>query len=143
MRLQIHKETTARIPRARIQKVFEMIADEEAEPGSRAGVNLIFTTDEHIRLLNRDFRHKDKATDVLSFPLEEAGSADATFGEIYVSVETADRQAATYGGTRSEEYVRLVCHGLLHLFGYDHMKPDEEAVMKEREERYLSRVWGK
>lgn len=126
-----------RIPRAKILKIFELIADDEAEPDSKASINLVFTTDRRLRALNRDFRNKDRATDVLSFTLGDSRDADATYGEIYISVETADRQAADYGGTRSEEYLRLVCHGLLHLFGYDHVKPREAVVMKEREEHFL------
>lgn len=132
-----------RIPRAKIHKMFELIADEEAEPDSKASINLVFTTDRRLRELNRSFRNKDRATDVLSFTLDESKDEDATFGEIYISVETARRQAADYGGTPSEEFLRLACHGLLHLFGYDHMKPREAVVMKEREERILSCVGGR
>lgn len=132
-----------RIPRARIHKVFELIADEEAEPDSKASINLVFTTDRRLHSLNREFRSKDRATDVLSFTLDDSKETDATFGEIYISVETADRQAADYGGTRSEEYLRLVCHGLLHLFGYDHIKPHEAVAMKEREERFLAGAGGR
>lgn len=131
-----------RIPRARIHRLFELIEDDEAEPDSKACINVVFTTAARLRFLNREYRRRDKPTDVLSFALEDGTDSGATFGEIYISVPTADQQAAAYGTSRSEEYLRLICHGLLHLFGYDHMKSVDAAAMKKREERYLACVRG-
>ena len=68
------------------------------------------------------------------------GNDDGVFGEIYISAETARRQAAEYETSLGDEYLRLVCHGLLHLFGFDHMKKSDEKEMKAREEQYLSLV---
>jgi probable rRNA maturation factor len=83
---------------------------------------IAFVSDARIRELNRSFRGIDKATDVLSFP----DSADGTqagsqnLGDIAVSVETAEVQAAENGLTFDEEISQLILHGLLHLCGYDH-----------------------
>jgi probable rRNA maturation factor len=90
--------------------------------------------------LNKQYRGKNKSTDVLSFCIDD-GSRDRQFlGEIYVSVPTARRQAAAYGATLTEENLRLVCHGLLHLMGYDHQEPADARRMKLLEDRYLDRL---
>lgn len=142
MRLRIYKETSARVPRAKITRLFAMIVEDEAEPDSRAAVHVIFTDDDRLRELNREFRAIDKATDVLSFNIDEAETRAGVFGEIYISVPTAQVQAQAYGAGLGEEILRLSCHGFLHLFGYDHMVAAEAAAMKEREDRYLGRLAG-
>jgi len=105
----------------------------------RSSATLVFTDDEEIRVLNRDFRSHDRATDVLSFHLQElAGEADPSgdgihLGDIVISVETARRRS---GPRRfASELHRLAIHGLCHLFGHDHKKPAEAKVMFALERR--------
>ena len=81
-----------------------------------SSATIAFVSDERIRNLNRQFRHIDKATDVLSFPAEE----ETNLGDIAISVETAAAQAKENGLTFEAEVAQLVLHGLLHLSGYDH-----------------------
>jgi probable rRNA maturation factor len=133
MRLEIITDATARVPRARLKKLFAMIVNEEAEPDWRAGINLVFTTDRRIRNLNRRYRNRDRSTDVLAFTIDSPSDPYNVFGEVYVSVATARRQAIDYGVPFSDECVRLVCHGLLHLFGYDHQKKQDACIMQRRE----------
>lgn len=102
-------------------------------------VNIIITDDPTLRSLNKTYRGLARATDVLSFP---ADSELGILGEIYISVDTARRQAVEYGGTLHEEILRLVCHGVLHLCGFDHHRAADEKAMKTREEKYLSRFVG-
>jgi rRNA maturation RNase YbeY len=142
MMLNIFKETDVRLPRAKLQSLFNDIFANETPKKWRGRTNLIFTTDKRLRELNRKFRAKDKSTDVLSFNIDDPLSHEAVFGEIYISVPTARRQASDYGAPLGEEILRLVCHGFLHLLGYDHYKPSEEKMMKIREDRYLRRVMG-
>lgn len=107
----------------------------------RAGssVTLVFTDDVEIRELNRRYRKHDRATDVLSFHLQELeGEADPlgrdiALGDIVISVETAKRR----GGKRrlQSELERLAIHGLCHLFGHDHKRKGEAAVMFALERR--------
>ena len=143
MRLGIYKQTKARLPRTRIQKLFELISEEEADPGSTASINIVFTTDEHLQELNSSYRGKDSPTDVLSFNIDDADEPDGTFGEIYISVATAEKQAEAYRAPLSEEFLRLCAHGMLHLFGYDHEKPDEANTMKIREDHFLDKLGEK
>lgn len=110
---------------------------------ARSSATLVFTDDPEIRALNRDYRAHDRATDVLSFHLEElAGEGDPAgdgiaLGDIVISVETALRRS----GRRRlpAELERLAVHGLCHLFGHDHKRPAEAASMF-RLERRLRRL---
>lgn len=93
--------------------------DADFDPGD-VTVSVVFTDDRVIHELNRDFRRKDRPTDVLSFNLPPAPAGDGLFGEIYVSRPTARRQARENGVTLAAELRRLVLHGLLHLLGLEH-----------------------
>lgn len=100
-------------------------------------VNIIFSDDACLADLNLQFRGLKQPTDVLSFPSDpELG----ILGEIYISIDTARRQAAEYRATLREEILRLVCHGTLHLCGYDHHDPAQAKTMKAREKYYLDRL---
>jgi len=93
-------------------------------------VALRLCDDATIRELNRDYRNKDKPTDVLAFAQREAATADvALLGDIIISVQTAKRQAKN--GLYAE-LLHLASHGLCHLLGYDHRDDAEERVMNER-----------
>lgn len=81
-----------------------------------SSATIAFVSDESIRKLNKQFRHVDKPTDVLSFPAEE----EDNLGDIAISVETAAEQAKQNGLTLDGEIAQLILHGLLHLSGYDH-----------------------
>ena len=142
IQLRTFRESKTRLPLKKINDLFVVIAVEESLSGWQGLVNLVFTGDRAIRRLNRVHLKKDKPTDVLSFPVDLPDSPVAVFGEIYISCPTAGRQAKAYGGTLEEEYLRLVCHGLLHLFGYDHIKKPDAVIMQAKEKTYLGRVLG-
>jgi probable rRNA maturation factor len=98
--------------------------------GLRGQVAVLLTTDAGIRSLNRRFRKQNKATDVLSFPVEDAGTGQA--GDLAISVDTAARQAREQGHALKVELRVLMLHGLLHLAGYDHETDDGKMAAKER-----------
>jgi probable rRNA maturation factor len=104
---------------------------------ARAAVRLkgkatvLLTTDAAIRKLNAQFRHKDKATDVLSFPAEGLG-AEGYAGDLAISVPTALRQAVELSHSLSVEIKVLMLHGLLHLAGYDHEADNGQMARRER-----------
>jgi probable rRNA maturation factor len=104
-----------------------------------SALSLSLVGDQAMRALNREYRGKDSATDVLSFSLEAAPgrSAERLLGDVVISVDTARRQAREYGATLQRELYRLLIHGLLHLMGHDHIAPSERRVMR-REERRLA-----
>lgn len=94
------------------------LAAAQAAVGLSGEVTVMLTTDAGIRRLNRRFRGKNKATDVLSFPA--ADPALGVAGDLAISVETAERQAAEQGHGLNVELRVLMLHGMLHLAGYDH-----------------------
>ena len=96
--------------------------------------DLIFCEEETIQRLNRDFRKKDKVTDVLSFGFEVADY----LGEIYICVKRADEQRKDYGLTLDEEIQRLFVHGLFHLLGFDHEIEAERKEMESHEKKYIN-----
>jgi probable rRNA maturation factor len=111
--------------------------------GRPAELSVLLTDDPAVRTLNRDFRGVDAPTDVLSFSQSE-GDAFALpdgetphLGDVIVSVDTARRQADEFGVALQDELAHLVVHGILHLRGYDHNDPDEEAIMRAHEDAIL------
>lgn len=134
------------------------------EPASSLSLTLV--DDATIRRLNCEHRGKDKATDVLSFPIhashewvpenltgappskasrppraEPAGSPERLLGDVVISVDTARRQAAEYDATLQAELYRLLIHGILHVLGHDHERARERRVMVAAERR-LARAIG-
>ena len=120
-----------------------------------ATVSLSLVRDPRMRELNREHRQLDVPTDVLSFPLYEPdaferhgrthprarAAGELMLGDIVISVDTAQRQAAAYGARLEREVERLLIHGVLHLCGHDHLQAGERRVM-EREERRLAEAIG-
>ncbi len=101
-------------------------------------VSVLLTTDEAIRELNRQYRRKNKATDVLSFPPAAEGLPSVRLaGDLAVSLDTAGRQAEEFGHSLLLEVKVLLLHGLLHLAGLDHERDGgamerREAELRER-----------
>lgn len=106
-------------------------------------VELLLTTNVEIQKLNKSYRGMDKATDVLSFSdrdIEGARGENTCLGQIIISVERAESQARELDQTLVEELKFLFTHGLLHLLGYDHEKPEDEKVMLDKAYKVLGRV---
>jgi probable rRNA maturation factor len=104
----------------------------------RGSVNVMVTSSQEMRSLNRRFRGKDKSTDVLSFA-PVADFADGLAGDVAISADIAGQNARALGHAPAEEIKILALHGVLHLAGYDHEKDDGEMV---REENRLRRLLG-
>ena len=102
--------------------------------GLTGQVDVLLTSDARIKTLNRDFRRKNKPTDVLSFPAPEE-IFDEHAGDLAISLDTAARQAAEFGHTLAAEVRILMLHGLLHLNGMDHEIDSGEMAAREAELR--------
>lgn len=113
-----------------------------------AEISVYFIDNEEIRKLNKEYRSKNRETDVLSFPLGENGVFDVNpetgyyiLGDIVISVEKAVIQAKTYGHTLEREMGFLVTHSMFHILGYDHEKDKlSAAIMREKEEAVLEKL---
>ncbi len=141
-----------------VRAVAEEVLDSERCP-YEAQVNVLLTDNEGIRRFNKEYRDIDRETDVLSFPnldFEKPGfyeidedmeasyfdpqSGELILGDIMISVDKVIEQAESYGHSRKREFAFLVAHSMLHLSGYDHMEPEEAAVMEAKQEAVLKRL---
>jgi probable rRNA maturation factor len=103
--------------------------------------SFVLTSDERIHELNRDYRKKDRPTDVLAFAMREGefGSiAGGLLGDVIVSVPTARRQALANNQTLLDEVTMLFAHGLLHLLGWDHETAAKDRLMRAETARLCS-----
>lgn len=105
-------------------------------------VDIAVVTPADIRALNRAYRDVDCVTDVLSFPSVEAGElpADGFWGDIVLCPARAEEQAENYGHSIERELAFLTVHGMLHLFSFDHILPEDEALMISEQRRILERM---
>lgn len=158
MTFYAENETPTKLPFAweeLFRQVGEAVLDKEGCP-YETQVSLLLTDNESIRQMNADTRNIDAATDVLSFPnisflhpadfsLVEEKTADCfdpdtgelILGEIVISIEKLQEQAASYGHSLKREFAFLIAHSMLHLCGYDHMEPKGEQEMFEKQEEIL------
>lgn len=110
-------------------------------------INVVLTTPQNIRQINKEQRNIDKETDVLSFPMFEQEEIfqlpDEQFdvlGDIVISIEKVKEQAQEYGHSFERELSYMVVHGFYHLMGYDHMIEEDKAKMREKEESILNKL---
>ncbi|NBX67004.1 MAG: rRNA maturation RNase YbeY [Proteobacteria bacterium] len=102
-------------------------------------ITFVFTDDAHIQTLNRDWRQKDKPTNVLSFPDGDVGEDGAIhLGDVIVAHETLMRESAELGIGFDDHLTHLLLHGSLHLLGYDHIDDTEAEEMETLEIRLLA-----
>jgi probable rRNA maturation factor len=109
----------------------------------RAELSILLCTDPEIHALNRDYRRKDKPTDVLAFALREGEDghlAGDHLGDVVISVDTAARQAKERRIPLKSEAITLLAHGLLHLLGWDHQTDEEEERMTKETVRLVERA---
>lgn len=134
-----------------MQGVVEKILVSENMP-LNVEVSLLLTGQERIQELNREYRGKDKPTDVLSFALSEQkddpeptafiGPPDGLMhlGEVIISYPQAVIQAEEHGHSPKKEMAILIVHGILHILGYDHEKPELEPAMEAKEKAIMAEM---
>ena len=123
-----------------------------------AEINLVLTGEEEIQRTNREFRQMDKVTDVLSFPMVEyerpgdyslveedpscfhPDTGELMLGDIMICIPRMQEQAVSYGHGEVREFAFLIAHSMLHLMGYDHMTPEEAAVMESKQSEILEHL---
>ena len=148
----IHAEDQFRgwVDRGWVRKIVRQVLRDEAATFPYE-VSLVFTDSETVQRLNRDYRGIDEPTDVLAFYMLPQKRTDISFavppdgvtrlGEVVISYPQAMAQAREEGHSPERELALLVIHGILHLLGYDHEKPEEEHKMRERERGLLERCF--
>ncbi|MGN6375244.1 MAG: rRNA maturation RNase YbeY [Sphingomonas sp.] len=119
-----------------------------ADTAARIEISLRLTTDDEVQTLNRDFRHKDKPTNVLSFPMvqpdlietisENSDDGEVLLGDIVLAHGVCTREAEEKGISPTDHATHLIVHGVLHLLGYDHIDDVEADAMEEIERRAMA-----
>lgn len=133
-----------------LKKIAKSVLKGENQPSSHIAVGVFYVDAKEIHQINKEYRNKDKPTDVITFRLvdnpENKKICKANFeceydeslkaiyiGEIFICVEVAEAQAGEWGHSLRREVAELFVHGMLHILGHDHEQEAERAVMKERE----------
>lgn len=101
-------------------------------------VTIVLTDDAEVRALNRTWRGKDAATNVLSFPASAQPAEPRPLGDVVLALETVQREAEEAGLALADHVCHLVVHGVLHLLGFDHTNDEEAALMEATESRVLA-----
>lgn len=130
--------------------------EEELGITERYSVELLFVGEKRIKDTNREFRGVDRVTDILSFPTTETKAGELPtakenpfevdeegnlfLGSLMVCNKRVKAQAKEYGHSEERELNYLLCHGLLHLLGYDHMVEEDKRIMRAKEEAVMARM---
>ena len=143
------------IPNIQYEQVISKVLDEcfkvEGLIDSKFIVSITLTNPENIQKLNKQYRNIDKPTDVLSFPMFEKSEIDDiilnkrfdnvdVLGDMVISIPKVEEQAKEYGHSFERELSYMVVHSFYHLMGYDHIKEEDKAVMRPKEEYVLENL---
>lgn len=128
-----------------LEQAADLAARGEGLSGEGLELSLSFVSEEEIRQLNREYRNRDRVTDVLSFPMyenpEEIGAARSPegvlLGDVVICTGMIAKQAVEYGHSEEREMVYLFVHSVLHLLGHDHEEEEERIRMRRAEDRVM------
>lgn len=161
MEIILTNETKYNLPCAKIlKKIAKRVLKHEKQPTKHLSVGVFYVDSAKIQEINREYRHKDKPTDVITFrmvdnphklqitrknfPLEyDEAQKSIYLGEIFICVEVAEEQSHEWGHTLNREVAELFVHGMLHILGHDHEEEAERKVMRDSEEyqnNFLNKV---
>ena len=137
-----------------IERVVRTCFEEENLQNTNLYLNVILTNPKNIRETNKAYRNIDKETDVLSFPMFQKEEIEAlinksqnenievedVLGDIMISIPRVIEQAKEYGHSVERELAYMVVHGFYHVMGYDHIKEEDKAIMRPKEEYVLNKL---
>jgi metalloprotein, YbeY family len=104
-------------------------------------LSLLIADNKIIKQINKEYRNKDTETDVISFAYNETENIGGlnVLGDIIISLEKVKNQSKEYGHSEEREFYYVLCHGMLHLLGYDHIEEEDKKIMRKREEEILEK----
>ena len=124
-----------------IREYVQKVLEKEYESEDPVYMSLLFTGNDEIQVINREYRDKDQPTDVISFAYHETEDFDIgpydTLGDIVISLERVVEQAKEYNHSDKRELFYVLTHGILHLLGYDHIEEEDKKEMRAKEEEIL------
>jgi len=130
----INSSATARLPKTKVSDAVNRTV--RSEKKNKGRIQIIYVTDKYIHELNNKYLKHNYPTDVISFDMGDGKEID---GEVYISIDTAKRQANDYSVSLTNEIMRLAVHGTLHLIGYDDQDDESRNKMRLLEEKYISK----
>jgi probable rRNA maturation factor len=127
-----------------VEDYIKTVVEDEYECEKDIFMSLLLTGNEHIQVINRDYRNKDQPTDVISFAYLDSEDdfmlgPFLTLGDIVISLERVEEQAKDYGHNFKREFYYVLTHGILHLLGYDHIEEADKKIMRKKEEEILEK----
>ena len=126
-----------------IEDYIKVVIEDEYTPEKPVYMSLLLTGNDNIQEVNREYRGKDSATDVISFAYHDSDEMEFgpydTLGDIIISLERVEEQAGDYGHSFQREFYYVLTHGILHLLGYDHIEDEDKSEMRAKEEAILER----
>lgn len=121
-----------------VRRLTQAVLQQAGYPSANLSLTFVGTT--RMQKLNRTYRQRDYATDVLAFPMQDVLQSSLAFvGDVVICIPVALAQAARFDNTADEEILRLLIHGTLHLLGYDHETTEREAKRMKRKEHTIFR----
>jgi len=127
--------------KAKLQKRAQAILNALGSPEGELSILII--DDSEIKTLNKNYLNRSGPTNVIAFPMKEGDFSDINpqlLGDVVISIETADREALQSGISTEERFTQLLVHGILHLFGFDHEKSEQDARKMEKKSNELLRL---
>ena len=119
-----------------VKKAMSVVLD--GEDKDYTCISVLLVSDDEIKKINKKYLGHDYATDVVTFPLHL--DSDPIEGEIYVRLQTTERNSKLFNSSHSSEIIRVVIHGILHLTGYDDSTSESREEMKKKEDLYLNLI---
>ena len=104
-------------------------------------ISVFLTSDDNIKDLNLKYRNKNKATNVLAFPIQESIEKKNYIGDLAISLEKIIFESNKYKIKKNKYLSQITIHGILHLLGYDHIKDDDYKVMNKIEDRIIRELY--
>ena len=128
----------------KIENVIKFILENEYKEEYRKNdyyLSLLIADNKIIKQINKEYRNKDTETDVISFAYNETENIGGlnVLGDIIISLEKVKNQSKEYGHSEEREFYYVLCHGMLHLLGYDHIEEEDKKIMRKREEEILEK----
>ncbi len=127
----------------KIRKKAQVILNALGSPESE--LSIVIVGDSEIASLNSEYLHHEGPTNVIAFPMQEgefSGINPGLLGDVVISIDTAEKESKVAGMDIEKRFDELLVHGILHLFGYDHVTDEGEAqIMEEKSHELLSLLW--
>ncbi|HRP02862.1 MAG TPA: rRNA maturation RNase YbeY [Candidatus Kapabacteria bacterium] len=125
-----------RLPQKKVNNIIKLVLDDNNI--NNATINVIYCDDNYIHKINVEYLKHDYPTDIITFTIED----EPLLCELYISIDTAQKNADFYKVTLSNELLRLAAHGALHIVGYNDSDDISRDIMKSKEDYYLQKIVG-